>query len=500
MGRPLLFVFNEVVYLLGIEGGAVDTLWHVAQVDVAFLRRSLHDFQIVGNDREVLGSQVAYLADTGYEVHFDFRREGTHHLAWRQVDALDGHAVDALLGQHVGTECDTATLRHHLDIMVVREPAVDGQRVAETGVVERLGIDGGNAVELLRGGIDVDAVGGVGYFGDEVQLVGDDPSRPSDGYSLALSVVIEELQLVGLDGDDFCRQLQALFRETAQVARRYGAAAVPTVVALEIDGKHANLLAIEVAEQHPALVADGDADGVGVVRGQHDILGRCHMHGHPDFLLIGLVERHHKPEDARQEEKEQKNQKLLVHVTEQEVPDGAEYVFDSQRSLPPFVSDGVLLLYGRASHVLVDVALVNLDDDAVGNLHLDDAGGQVNLLDGAVDAAARDNGCAFLQRVLEILYLLLALLLGPNHKEVHDGEDGYHHNQETGHAATALCGLCGEENLCHNGVLLFWLFIPLSLVLLVHVLQQFPRLYQMAGNGIKHAVDIGCAARRGIDF
>ena len=40
---------------------------------------------------------------------------------------------------------------------------------------------------------------------------------------------------------------------------------------------------------------------------------------------------------------------------------------------------------------------------------------------------------------LEILNLLLAFLLGANHEEIHDGEDGYHHQDET-HAA-ALCGL-----------------------------------------------------------
>ncbi len=50
-----------------------------------------------------------------------------------------------------------------------------------------------------------------------------------------------------------------------------------------------------------------------------------------------------------------------------------------------------LLLHRSARRVLKDVGFVNLDDYAVCNLYLDDACCQVNLLDGAIDAAASDD-------------------------------------------------------------------------------------------------------------
>ena len=169
-------------------------------------------------------------------------------------------------------------------------------------------------------------------------------------------------------------------------------------------------------------------DGVYAGRGEHYVLGNVgNAHRYLQLLLVCLVERHDEPDDCRQEQEKQEYKELLVHDAEQEIPDTPEYLTH------------LLLLHRCAGGVFEDIALVHLDDYAVGNLHLDDARCQVNLLDGAVDAAAGDDLCTLGQRVLEILNLLLAFLLGANHEEIHDGEDGYHHQDET-HAA-ALCGL-----------------------------------------------------------
>ena len=62
---------------------------------------------------------------------------------------MDGYTFDVLLGEHVGEEVDLHTLGYHLHTLDLCQIAGDGERVAEVGIVERLGIDHVDAVELL---------------------------------------------------------------------------------------------------------------------------------------------------------------------------------------------------------------------------------------------------------------------------------------------------------------------------------------------------------------
>ena len=89
----------------------------------------------------------------------------------------------------------------------------DGERVAEVGIVERLGIDDVDAVELFIRGIDGDAVGRIIYAGDEVELFGDDAAAPPDGHFLMGAVVVEELELIGLAGSDLRAADQILIHQ-----------------------------------------------------------------------------------------------------------------------------------------------------------------------------------------------------------------------------------------------------------------------------------------------
>ena len=82
-----------------------------------------------------------------------------------------------------------------------------------------------------------------------------------------------------------------------------------------------------------------------------------------------------------------------------------------------------------AGSIFIDAALVNLDDYAVGNLHLNDARCKVDFLYGAINTTAGEHLCAFLQGVLEVLDFFAALVLRTNHKEIEDDEHQQNHYQ-----------------------------------------------------------------------
>ena len=101
-----------------------------------------------------------------------------------------------------------------------------------------------------------------------------------------------------------------------------------------------------------------------------------------------------------------------------------------------------LFLHSHAGSIFEDVASLYDDDDVASNLQFYGAVLQVNLMDGAVNAASGDYLSTFLQFVLELLNLLALLLLRTDHKEVHDGKDCNHHQQHGHHAlAAASSGL-----------------------------------------------------------
>ena len=53
-----------------------------------------------------------------------------------------------------------------------------------------------------------------------------------------------------------------------------------------------------------------------------------------DVLLIGFVERDDEPKDTGEDEEEYEDKKLLVHIAEQEILDGANYPIEIHRFLP----------------------------------------------------------------------------------------------------------------------------------------------------------------------
>jgi hypothetical protein len=65
---------------------------------------------------------------------------------------------------------------------------------------------------------------------------------------------------------------------------------------------------------------------VGLVGGHHSVFWYIDIfHPHNGFFAVHVVERRHKPEDARDDEECKKNQKFPVRFTEQEMSDSAEY-------------------------------------------------------------------------------------------------------------------------------------------------------------------------------
>ena len=91
---------------------------------------------------------------------------------------------------------------HYLDAFGLGNLAMRYECIAEVGIVEGLGIDHTDAVELLIRGVDGDTVGGVVHARDVIEFFGDDSSAPSEGDALLITIIIIELELIGLDGCD----------------------------------------------------------------------------------------------------------------------------------------------------------------------------------------------------------------------------------------------------------------------------------------------------------
>ena len=86
------------------------------------------------------------------------------------------------------------------------------------------------------------------------------------------------------------------------------------------------------------------------------------------------------------------------------------------------------------------IALGYSDNHATCHLDIDSVLLGIDTLYCAIYTATSHYLVAFLQRILELANLLLFLLLWTNHKQPHDSEDSYHHNEhrQATLAATAL--------------------------------------------------------------
>ena len=132
---------------------------HATQVEVAFVGWMRLDFVIVNKDTEILGGQGLELSDSSDEAYCHLGRERAQHLALRHVDADDGDVVDAFFRQHVGDEHYLQMVGGHFDSFHCLRTAIDCECVAETGVVEMLGLDIRDTVKFLARCIHRDAVG-----------------------------------------------------------------------------------------------------------------------------------------------------------------------------------------------------------------------------------------------------------------------------------------------------------------------------------------------------
>ena len=111
--------------------------------------------------------------------------------------------------------------------------------------------------------------------------------------------------------------------------------------------------------------------------------------------------------------------------------------------------DPILCIRLLLSCVLEDVVLINRDHNTTCHFHLDDILLVVETLHSAIDATAGDDLRTFLQRVLELAYLFLFLLLGTDHEEPHDSEECHQHDEHTTEAASLLSCLSSQYHCIH---------------------------------------------------
>ena len=82
------------------------------------------------------------------------------------------------------------------------------------------------------------------------------------------------------------------------------------------------LASVSIGNEGESLITHRNMHGIRDIARYHRIAGHAgQLHRDMEFSLGSLIERHHQPEDAAESEKEQKNQKLLIQTTEQEVSD-----------------------------------------------------------------------------------------------------------------------------------------------------------------------------------
>ena len=187
-----------------------------------------------------------------------------------------------------------------------------------------------HAVEHLTAGIDIHRVGFEHHLGHIIADVGCDFSHEFHGHALFQSVVEEKLHLVGFHADDARRIEKPLVGQFLQFVGCHHPISRFLGIVFEFQHHGSQFFAVFVGQQRVALVPDRDAHVHGGVAGEHHVLGHIDkVHRDDDFLFVGLVQGNQQPEGGAQQQEKQKNQELLIHHSEQEVPDlfpKAEYV------------------------------------------------------------------------------------------------------------------------------------------------------------------------------
>ena len=284
-------------------------------------------------------------------------------------------------------------------------------------------------------------------------------TRKSYRHLLAEAIVVEEPDAVVLDGKNLRTLGELLVDLLLNVCRRDGSRSLAVGVGREIKEQWAEGRIGQISRYHITLVAHGEADHTVRLVGNHDLAryaSQPKRYGH--FLLIGLVEGHNEPKDTTEYKEEQKNQKLLVEYSQQEVSDlfeGTPHILHTETSFVVCVErsdsllpDLFLLSVRGVLHSAEHIVLINSDNHAASDLHIHLFGVRINVLHCAVDTTTRDDGGAILKRVLKLADLLLFLLLRTNHEEPHDGKDRHHHQNHGQRTSLPSLTLCGQQNGC----------------------------------------------------
>jgi len=101
--------------------GTTDAMGYVAKVDGALVGAVLQDVIVVSHHDEIVRTERADAVDTSHEAYFYLAGECAEHFSLRQIHALDGYTIDGLLGEYVGIEVDIDALRHHFNIIGMRQ-------------------------------------------------------------------------------------------------------------------------------------------------------------------------------------------------------------------------------------------------------------------------------------------------------------------------------------------------------------------------------------------
>ena len=99
----------------------------------------------------------------------------------------------------------------------------------------------------------------------------------------------------------------------------------------------------------------------------------------------------------------------------------------------------ILCIRCLTSCISKHVALSYSDYHATSYLNINGISLEVNTLNSAINTAACNHLCTLCQSILELADFLLLLLLRTDHKEPHDSEDSYHHDEKTHAATTGSC-------------------------------------------------------------
>ena len=147
--------------------------------------------------------------------------------------------------------------------------------------------------------IDGNTVGSVFHAGDEIEFLGDDSATPPDWYSFLGTIVVGELESLGLDADNLRTAEQPLINQFLHLLLRDKPRAVVTHVVPEVDADALQFLTIIVRQQEDTLVADGDLHRIDIVRGEDGVLGDIsYSEGYGKLLLVNVVECQRQPESA----------------------------------------------------------------------------------------------------------------------------------------------------------------------------------------------------------